>query len=72
MAAYYRERIPLLPYLLNLLYILLILAMLPWLLWQAAKKGKYREGYAAKFLGLVPRRAADKNASGCTPSAWAR
>jgi len=47
-------------YLLNVLYLLLILFSLPWLLWQAARKGKYREGYAAKFLGLVPRRTSDK------------
>jgi 3-deoxy-D-manno-octulosonic-acid transferase len=43
-------------YLLNLVYLLLILLSLPWLVWQAVRKGKYREGYAAKFLGLVPRR----------------
>ena len=48
------------PYLLNLIYLLLILFSLPWLLWQAVRKGKYREGYAAKFLGLVPRRASNK------------
>ena len=44
------------PYLLNLIYLLLILVSLPWLLVQAVRKGKYREGYAAKFLGLAPRR----------------
>ncbi len=44
------------PYLLNLIYVLLILLSLPWLLWQAIRKGKYREGFAAKFLGIVPRR----------------
>ncbi len=48
------------PYLLNLLYLLLILFSLPWLVWQAVRKGKYRQGYAAKFLGLVPRRTSDK------------
>ena len=48
------------PYLLNLVYLLLILVSLPWLLVQAVRKGKYREGYAAKFLGLVPRRTAAK------------
>ena len=51
-----RERIPPVPYLLDLLYLLLILLSLPWLLWQAWRKGKYREGYAAKFLGRVPTR----------------
>ena len=46
-------------YLLNLIYLLLILLSLPWLVWQSLRKGKYREGYGAKLLGLVPRRAAD-------------
>jgi 3-deoxy-D-manno-octulosonic-acid transferase len=46
-------------YLLNLFYILLILMASPWLLWQALRKGKYREGYAAKFLGRVPRRSSN-------------
>ncbi len=27
---------------------------LPWLAWQAIRKGKYREGFAEKFLGLRP------------------
>lgn len=48
------------PYLLNLCYLLLILLALPWLAWQASRKGKYREGYAAKFLGRVPRRDSQK------------
>jgi 3-deoxy-D-manno-octulosonic-acid transferase len=51
------EGTPLLPYLLNLVYLLLIVLCLPWLVWQSLRKGKYREGYGAKFLGLVPRRA---------------
>jgi 3-deoxy-D-manno-octulosonic-acid transferase len=44
------------PYLLNFIYLLLIVFSLPWLLWQSARKGKYREGYATKFFGIVPRR----------------
>jgi 3-deoxy-D-manno-octulosonic-acid transferase len=48
------------PYLLNILYLLLILATAPSLLWSAVRKGKYREGYAEKLLGLVPRRSPDK------------
>ena len=48
------------PYLFNLVYLLLILLALPWLVWQAVRKGKYREGYAAKFLGRVPRRSGEK------------
>jgi hypothetical protein len=47
------------PYLLNCIYLLLILFSLPWLVWQAVRKGKYREGYAVKFLGRVPMRAED-------------
>ncbi len=43
-------------YLLNLVYVFLLIVAFPWLLWQAIRKGKYREGFAAKFLGLVPRR----------------
>jgi 3-deoxy-D-manno-octulosonic-acid transferase len=46
-----------LPYLLNLIYLLLIVLCLPWLIWQSLRKGKYREGYGAKLLGLMPRRA---------------
>jgi 3-deoxy-D-manno-octulosonic-acid transferase len=36
--------------------LLLLIAVFPWLVWQALRKGKYREGFAAKFLGLVPER----------------
>ena len=45
------------PYLLNLIYILLLILVSPWLVVQAVRKGKYREGYAEKLLGLVPRRS---------------
>ena len=44
------------PYLLDLVYVLAILAALPWLVYQAIRKGKYREGFAEKILGRVPRR----------------
>ncbi|MFH1919304.1 MAG: 3-deoxy-D-manno-octulosonic acid transferase [Planctomycetota bacterium] len=44
------------PYLLNLVYLALIFVSLPWLVYQAVRKGKYREGFAEKFLGRVPRR----------------
>jgi 3-deoxy-D-manno-octulosonic-acid transferase len=54
------ERIPFVPYLLNIFYLLLILLVLPWFVWQSVRKGKYREGYAAKLLGRVPRRASRK------------
>ncbi len=46
-------------YLLNLVYLVLLVAAFPWLLWQAIRKSKYREGYGAKLLGLVPRRDGD-------------
>ncbi len=48
------------PYLLNLIYVTLILAAMPWLVYCAVRKGKYREGYTAKFFGLVPRRTGQK------------
>lgn len=48
------------PYLLNLVYALLILVASPWLIYQAIRKGKYREGFAAKFLGRVPQRTSKK------------
>ncbi len=45
---------------LNAVYLLLFLAGLPWFLWAAWRKGKYREGYAEKFLGRVPPRMSDR------------
>jgi len=45
-----------LTWLLNFVYIALVAAIAPYLLWAAATKGKYREGFAEKFLGRVPRR----------------
>jgi 3-deoxy-D-manno-octulosonic-acid transferase len=51
---------PAVRYLLNLVYGVLILVLLPWLVWQAIRKGKYREGYAEKFLGRVPVRRGDR------------
>ncbi len=48
------------PYLLNIFYLLLLLAASPWLVWSAIRMGKYREGYAEKLLGLVPRRTSNK------------
>jgi 3-deoxy-D-manno-octulosonic-acid transferase len=48
------------PYLLDICYLLLILLSLPWLVKEAVYKGKYREGFGAKLLGIVPRRKSDK------------
>src|SRR5688572_29149692 len=52
------------PYLLNAVYLLLLILASPWLIWQAARTGKYREGWGQKLLGLVPVR---KSRSRC---AW--
>ncbi len=48
------------PLLLDAIYLLLLVAASPWLVWQALGKGKYREGFAAKFLGLVPLRTSGR------------
>lgn len=42
--------------LLNLCYLAALVAFSPWLLFAAIRKRKYREGFAEKFLGRVPRR----------------
>jgi 3-deoxy-D-manno-octulosonic-acid transferase len=43
-------------YFFNIAYLCLLCLAAPWFLWQAARRGKYREGFAAKFWGAVPRR----------------
>lgn len=43
-------------YFLNAIYLTLIALASPWLMWNAWRKGKYREGYAAKLWGVAPRR----------------
>ncbi len=47
-------------WLLNVAYLALLIVAAPWILWSAFRHGKYREGFAEKFLGLVPRRQSDK------------
>jgi 3-deoxy-D-manno-octulosonic-acid transferase len=47
-------------YLLNLIYLVALVLAAPWLVWQSLRKGKYREGFAAKFLGQVSRRESDR------------
>lgn len=54
------------PYLLNILYFALLVAVSPWLAYAAIRKGKYLAGFAEKFLGLVPKRAADDE----SPCVW--
>lgn len=52
------------PYLLNLVYLALVAVLSPWLLYTALRKGKYRAGFAAKWLGRVPLRTEQR------PCAW--
>jgi 3-deoxy-D-manno-octulosonic-acid transferase len=46
-------------YLLNLAYLALLALAAPLLVFRAVAKGKYRDGWGAKFLGLAPRREDD-------------
>jgi 3-deoxy-D-manno-octulosonic-acid transferase len=46
--------------LLDFIYLATILFALPWLLYQRLRHGKYREGWPAKFWGLVPERTSNK------------
>lgn len=47
-------------YLLNLIYFAVLVAVAPWLVYRAVRQGKYREGYAEKLVGKVPRRSSDR------------
>ena len=51
---------PAVSYLLNIVYLALLALASPWLAYRAVRQGKYREGFAAKFLGAVPRREGDR------------
>lgn len=48
------------PYLLNLIYLTGLLLASPWLVWRSFRTGRYREGFAEKLLGRVPRRSGDR------------
>ena len=48
------------PTLLNIVYLTILAVTSPWLLFQAVRRGKYREGFAAKFLGAVPQRLSNR------------
>ena len=48
------------PYLMNLVYLALLVIASPWLLYAALRHGKYRQGWGAKLLGRVPRRAGNR------------
>lgn len=54
----------LLAWLLNAVYLALIVVASPWIVWTAWRQGKYREGFAEKLLGRVPRR------DGQRPCVW--
>jgi len=47
-------------WLLNGIYLLLMLAVSPWIVWSAIRYGKYREGFAEKFLGRTAQRTGDQ------------
>jgi 3-deoxy-D-manno-octulosonic-acid transferase len=44
------------PIVLDLIYLALLATVSPWLVYKGWRSGKYREGWAEKFLGRVPRR----------------
>lgn len=49
-----------LAWLLNFAYLTVLTALSPVIAWTAWRTGKYREGYAEKLLGRVPRREGDR------------
>ena len=51
-------------YLLNAAYLLVLVIAAPWFFFQHLFRGKYRAGFAEKFLGAVPKR------SSATPCIW--
>jgi 3-deoxy-D-manno-octulosonic-acid transferase len=46
--------------LLNAVYVLLFILLLPYFVYAAIRKGKYREGFGEKLLGLVPVRTDER------------
>ena len=48
-------------YLLNVIYGLVLVLATPWLVFQSLFRGKYRSGFAAKFLGGVPVRVGEQS-----------
>jgi 3-deoxy-D-manno-octulosonic-acid transferase len=46
-------------WLLDVAYFFALVAALPWIVWSMLVRGKYREGYAQKLFGLVPRHGGD-------------
>jgi 3-deoxy-D-manno-octulosonic-acid transferase len=47
-------------FLLDVCYILMLVGLSPWLAYTAIRKGKYRDGWGPKFLGLVPPRTGNR------------
>ncbi|HTQ40258.1 MAG TPA: 3-deoxy-D-manno-octulosonic acid transferase [Pirellulales bacterium] len=45
---------------LNAAYFLTLIVAAPWLIYQSVFRGKYREGFAAKFWGAAPRRNSNR------------
>lgn len=48
------------PLVLDLIYLLALTLLIPWLVWRAVRTGRYREGFAEKLFGRVPRRIGDR------------
>ncbi|MBN2291083.1 MAG: 3-deoxy-D-manno-octulosonic acid transferase, partial [Pirellulales bacterium] len=55
---------------LNLVYMLVILLASPWLFYCAVVKGKYREGFGQKLLGLAPRIGEDGDNGDKQKTVW--
>jgi 3-deoxy-D-manno-octulosonic-acid transferase len=47
-------------YFLNFIYAVLLALAAPWFVYQRLFRGKYREGFAAKFWGAAPQRDSDR------------
>lgn len=54
-------------YLFNIAYLLLVAIVSPWLIYQSLRTGKYRDGWAAKFLGRV---SVEANRNRKRPTIW--
>lgn len=48
-------------WLLNLVYLALLAVASPWLIYQALRNGKYRDGWAERFLGRIPVRDSQRH-----------
>ena len=48
------------PFVLNAVYLALLVAFAPWLAFRSARSGRYRSGWAEKFLGKAPLRIGNR------------